>query len=1054
MTQETHYLEEELYSLIKTDQSIFEFIQESSLDGLWYWDLNSPEHEWMSPSFWKTLGYDPASMPHRVEAWQEIIFPEDLEAAKQEIFRHFSDPTIPYDQIVRYRHQDGSTVWVRCRGLAVRDEQGKPIRMLGAHSDITSLKRHEATLQQMMQEADAARAELQSFLDDANDLIQSIDQAGNYLYVNKAWCRTLGYTQQEALKRTIYDIVDPSCHTYCQQQLRGLIQTQQQVLVHVVFRSKSGARVTVEGNVNIHSKANEELVLRGIFRDVTQRQQAEEELHRTKEMLEQTNTVARVGGWEMDLLTNTLYWTHMTREIHEVDEDFVPALDTAINFYEAGESQESIKQAFTGVVENGEEFDRELKIVTAKGNERWVRSIGRAEFRGGQCVRIYGTFQDISEQKMHEQCIIQAMAEAEAASIAKSEFLANMSHEIRTPLNGVIGFSDLLMKTSLNENQTQYMQAVHHSANALLDLINDILDFSKIEAGKLELSQERCDLWQLLEQVSDIIRHKIEEKNIELLLNVSPQLPRYAWVDPIRIRQILINLLSNAVKFTEEGEIEILVQPTSPVATDEVYCVEFSIRDTGIGISPERQHAIFSAFSQEDASTTRKYGGTGLGLSISNQLLGLMSSEMQLESQPGEGSRFFFHLEVKMEQQGFEVQRDIRNIQRVLVVDDHEKNRKILHEMLLLKGIESHTVSNGWEALEKLKECQYDLLIVDYNMPDMDGIQVIRQVRETLNVAREALTIVLLHSGADDNTINAVRQPLGIHKVISKPISLYQLTNTLIDLDTPHLNNVPSTEPSEVVTTRAMDILLVDDNPMNRLLAKTMILKVLPNATIEEATDGFDAVAKVQTLQPELVFMDVQMPRMSGYEASQQIRTMSLAHPLTIIALTAGTVKGERERCLKAGMDDYLSKPFVMGTLRPKIEFWLNQEGDLEHDEPKVSDERSLHHFDLQNCLITLGDDPALIEELLRSLFEQLDEDRPRIQRAYEEKDLDTLKKIGHNHKGGASMVNMNVLASLFAQLERQKKFDQEIVSVLIGQIEEEIEYVRALAYTEHPQDE
>ena len=1039
-----HYLKEELYQRISNCPKIFDFIQEGSLDGLWYWDLQNPEEEWMNTRFWTTLGHDPAAMPHKARAWQDIIFPEDLDLAVDAFNRHRDDPSTPYDQVVRYRHQNGSTVWIRCRGMIIRDEQGVPLRMLGAHTNVTALKQKEATLERIAQEANASKQELQSFLDDAHDLIQSVDRDGRFLYVNRTWCATLGYTPEEAHALTIFQVIDPDHLAHCQQQFANLLQTQQPTVVEVVFRSKSGSAVYVEGHASIHQSAGGKLTTRGIFRDVTERRKAENELVRTREMLEQTNKVARVGGWEVDLRNNTVYWTQMTREIHEVGSEFVPDLTTGINFYQEGRSRDTIQRVVTQAIEKGEPFREDLQIITARGNECWVRSIGHAEFEGDQCVRVYGTFQDISEQKMDEENLIEAMKHAKAASVAKSEFLANMSHEIRTPLNGVIGFSDLLTKTQLNDSQQQYAQAVHQSANLLLDLINDILDFSKIEAGKLEISTEQCDLWKLLEQISHVVKHKLLSSDIELLLNVSASLPRYAWIDPIRVRQILINLLGNAAKFTEAGEIEITVSLIPEASAESHGCLEFSVRDTGIGIDPDRQRSIFEAFSQEDASTTRKYGGTGLGLTISNQLLGLMGTRLELESQVGVGSRFFFRLRARTKYEAPQPIQAPSAINRVLVVDDHPKNRQIIQEMLSLKAISCDSASDGEEALQKIANNAYDAVVIDHHMPTLSGIEVIQHVQEVMCISSRELPFILLHSSANDHEINAARRVLDIQKVVSKPVTLHQLTELIQSLNAAHSPVNPPEEEVNYLSDQAVSILIADDNPINRLLARTMIQKILPRARIIEASDGAEALERFAEHHPAMVLLDIQMPHLSGYKVCQQIRATEPSHT-TIIALTAGTVKGERERCLRVGMDDYISKPFVLETLAATFQRWINNPSPATDQKTDMQNAPVKQHINWKTCLVTVAGEVAVAEEMVVTMFDEIDQDLPLLYQAVQEEDLPELKRLGHKHKASAAMVGMEVLADLMKKLEDHASLDENAVA-LVHSIEQEVGLVRALS--------
>ena len=591
-------------------------------------------------------------------------------------------------------------------------------------------------------------------------------------------------------------------------------------------------------------------------------------------------------------------------------------------------SDDSKLQLINEAILKHESCEMEISDYRKNGEAFWsILSITPVANSEGKYTHWIAIKRDISERKQMEKELIKAKEKAEAGSRAKSEFLANMSHEIRTPLNSVVGFSDLLLKTKLGDTQHQYVSAVYQSANSLLDIINAILDFSKIEAGKLEIDVDKTDVFEIGYQVADVISFQANKKNLEVLLNIALDVPRFIWTDAIRLRQVLVNLMGNAVKFTATGEVELKIE-TLKNDSKERATFKFSVRDTGIGIDPANQEKIFDAFSQEDASINRKFGGTGLGLAISKKLLGLMGSELQLESTPQKGSTFFFTLDVKIMDGDAVEWTNTYNYKNILIVDDNTNNRLILKDMLALKQINVDEAENGVEAIKKLKTGKiYDVILMDYHMPVMDGIETIRNIRKDLNLID--LPIMLLHSSSDDESINAACKNLKVNLRLVKPIKMKYLFDALSKLKLKNKHHKTSSENSIIQKDKINSkfeyykVLVVDDNAFNILLIKTIISNILPNAKIIEALDGSEAIEQYKNEQPDIVFMDIQMPEMNGYDATIQIRKTESERHIPIIALTAGTLKDEKEKCLQVGMNDYVSKPFVVASIEAIVKKWL-----------------------------------------------------------------------------------------------------------------------------------
>ncbi|MBC7654834.1 MAG: response regulator [Oligoflexus sp.] len=891
-----------------------------------------------------------------------------------------------------------------------------------------------------------SEARLRVFFENSSGFMCTHNLEGKILTINTAGAKSLGYKSEELIGNYLYDLVPDFRQESMKMYLAGIAEFGKMQGVMYTKHKKGNVLTWLFNNV-LETDVNGEKYVIGNAVDITERHELEADLKRTKEMLEQTNEVAKIGAWEAGLVNQTIYWSNVTRNIHEVETEYVPVFKSAVLFY-IPEHQSIIIDAFNKAKDLGIPFDLELQIKTAKGNYTWIRTIGKPEFQKGNCVRIYGTFQDVNENYLHRSDLRKAKFLADEANRAKSEFLASMSHEIRTPLNGVIGFTDLVLKTSLNQTQHQYLNIVNQSANSLLGIINDILDFSKIEAGKLELDIEKSDLFDLSSQASDIITYQAQNKGLEVLLNIDPKLPRFVFIDNIRLKQVLVNLLGNAVKFTDAGEIELKIYADSDISQSEID-FHFEVRDTGIGIQSDKQSKIFEAFSQEDASTTKKYGGTGLGLTISNKLLGLMGSKLQLKSRVGKGSTFYFKIRLKAEEGNSLSISDLSHIKKVLVVDDNENNRLILRQMLLLKNIKVTEAKNGLEALQLLTEGKgYDVILMDYHMPFMDGLETIEKIRNNFNISAKEQPIMLLHSSSDDEKIIKICEKYGVRIRMVKPIKMQDLFNKLAKINKPNEPEIKQPQISVGLNNQMFKILVAEDNIVNKLLAKMVIERILPNAVIYEANNGLEAVDQYKSIKFDIILMDLQMPEMNGYEATQSIRLIEKGSRTPIIALTAGNVVGEKEKCLAIGMDDFVPKPFIEKNLVDMFSKWLIKD---ELKSSSIIDKKTLFSFNSDKIRDFMGNDLETVKIVLNLTVKEIQSADDNFKKliSHPQPNFVAMKALGHKLYGTASGTGLEVLAEMAREVEELQKIDNKTLKNLYKKVSKEIKLCKELIENE-----
>jgi PAS domain S-box-containing protein len=824
----------------------------------------------------------------------------------------------------RVRRHDGEYRHMLARAVPVFGEEGTILEWIGEHVDITA---HRESL------VNGDCQTLVSLIENSADFIAMATLSGEVTYINPAGRKMVGFDPMlhrsanhvsdyhtEAGKIQLHDIIQPAVRATG--QWNGEME----------FRNlTTGAPIETASNVFIihHPQTGEPLCMGTISRNITERNQHESELQRARgelvEQLEEMNQLYKMAPVGLELLDRDL-------RIVRINEQLAASIPTPLQEQVGRTVWDLVPELaaqITPVVERvfatGEPvLDLPMHGVTAADptHERdWLVSYYPVKSAGNATRYVGGVIQDITELKHVEAALRQAKEEAEAANRAKSEFLANMSHEIRTPLNGVIGMTDLVLETELTREQRDYLESVKLSADSLLSVINEILDFSKIEAGKMELEEIRYDPRDCFEAAVRTLALQAGEKGLELLCEIDPAIPGTLLGDPGRLRQVLTNLLGNAIKFTAEGEVFLHVSPR--VANDGQQELHFTVSDTGIGIGPEKLRTIFESFSQADTSTTRVYGGTGLGLTISKRLIELIGGKIWLESELGKGSHFHFAIPLRKagmidRAPDLDIAYQTLAGRKVLVIDDNKTNRRILEGLLRAWGMEPTLASDGSSALAHLEAAcvageAYGLILTDLHMPKMDGFAIIEHIRQ--NPALDAATIMMLSSGGHGGDA-AKCQTLGVAAYLVKPVRQTELREaiaraiaTVVAPRDASIITQKKLREKRIAAGRSLRILLAEDNLVNQKLAARLLEK--RGHTVDVADNGREAVDLLKGKAFDLVLMDVQMPEMDGITATNIIRQRERENGRhqPIIAMTALVTAGDRERCLAAQMDGYLSKP-------------------------------------------------------------------------------------------------------------------------------------------------
>ncbi len=875
------------------------------------------------------------------------------------------------------------------------------------------------------------------------------------LIINRQWAQMLGYYYED-IKPDISsweDKVHPEDLPLAKKQLDAHLAWEAPFYeAEYRMKTKSGEWkwILARGQVVEWDADGQVLRIAGTHMDISDRKRFERELKRQRALLYSL----------IDSIPDLIYY----KDLEGVYLGCNPAFGKFVGCHRRDVVGKTDYDLFSkNVADFFREQDRLMLISgQARSNVEWVDypdgrhvplDMLRTPYYGpyGEILGLVGIGRDITKQKQLEEELKKAKVAAEEASKAKSSFLASMSHEIRTPMSGIIGMTDLLKDTKLTKEQVEYLDIIRKSSDSLLAIINDILDISKIEAGKVELESIDFDLRETLEDMNDLMAIKAAEKSIEYVYLIDHDVPSRLKGDPGRLRQILINLIGNAIKFTSEGEVTLHVSCKGETELQAI--LGFSVKDTGIGIPAKHIDKLFDKFTQVDMSTTRKYGGTGLGLAISKQLCEMMGGQMTAQSEVGKGSIFRFT--VVMEKQVDDGSSRLLPLEelmnrRILVVDDNASNRMVLKEQLLLWGCRFDEAPDGNEAIFKLKSAvlegePFDIAILDMEMPNMDGLELGKRIKED-EVIKDTRLIMMTSIG-NRSDVDKFKS-IGFSAYLVKPVKYSRLRECLLevigkkypDLDHGNMNNKADSVISDK-RKKDMRILLVEDNEIIQMVSLGLINKMGYEADLAE--NGKEAIKALEKKHYDLVLMDMEMPVMDGYEATAKIRapgTTVLNPTVPIIAITAHAMKRELDRCIEAGMNAYLTKPVKHEELEKIIEQYVPEERE---DTEKGDDKAIFDEFDVKK---RLANNEKLIDMLLKVFMENTPVHIENLKKALREEDMDKIQDLCHTLKGTCATAGAVSMRDIARDIENSARAgESDNMALLMDKLQAEFEKYKDL---------